>query len=247
MRHVGLMIGIFALLVLSAYLGLLRVPTGFLPAEDDGLILINAQLPDGASLSRSKATVDRVTEILKGTKGVANFNLIPGWSIIDGNAANVGGGFVALEPWDDRLKDGRSKSVIMAELFAKFSKIQEAVVFPFSLPPIPGVGQGGGFEMQVEDRSGLGLVALEQSVNELAAAGRSRPEFRSAFATFRAQVPSLFVDVDRVKALKLNIPLQTVFDTMQSFLGSTYVNDFNKFGRTWQLTVQADTEVPYAT
>ncbi len=242
MRHVGLMIGIFALLVLSAYLGLLRVPTGFLPAEDDGLILINAQLPDGASLSRSKATVDRVTEILKGTKGVANFNLIPGWSIIDGNAANVGGGFVALEPWDDRLKDGRSKSVIMAELFAKFSKIQEAVVFPFSLPPIPGVGQGGGFEMQVEDRSGLGLVALEQSVNELAAAGRSRPEFRSAFATFRAQVPSLFVDVDRVKALKLNIPLQTVFDTMQSFLGSTYVNDFNKFGRTWQLTVQADTE-----
>jgi hydrophobe/amphiphile efflux-1 (HAE1) family protein len=242
MGHVRLMIGIFALLVLSAYLGLLHVPTGFLPAEDDGLILINAQLPDGASLSRSKATVDRVTEILKGTKGVANFNLIPGWSIIDGNAANVGGGFVALEPWDDRLKDGRSKSVIMAELFGKFSKIQEAVVFPFSLPPIPGVGQGGGFEMQVEDRSGLGLVALEQAVNELAAAGRSRPEFRSAFATFRAQVPSLFVDVDRVKALKLNIPLQTVFDTMQSFLGSTYVNDFNKFGRTWQLTVQADTE-----
>ncbi len=242
MGHVRLMIGIFALLVFSAYLGLLHVPTGFLPAEDDGLILINAQLPDGASLSRSKATVDRVTEILKGTKGVANFNLIPGWSIIDGNAANVGGGFVALEPWDDRLKDGRSKSVIMAELFGKFSKIQEAVVFPFSLPPIPGVGQGGGFEMQVEDRSGLGLVALEQAVNELAAAGRSRPEFRSAFATFRAQVPSLFVDVDRVKALKLNIPLQTVFDTMQSFLGSTYVNDFNKFGRTWQLTVQADTE-----
>jgi HAE1 family hydrophobic/amphiphilic exporter-1 len=242
MGHVRLMIGIFALLVLSAYFGLLRVPTGFLPAEDDGLILINAQLPDGASLSRSKATVDRVTKILKGTKGVANFNLIPGWSIIDGNAANVGGGFVALEPWDDRLKDGRSKSVIMAELFAKFSKIQEAIVFPFSLPPIPGVGQGGGFEMQVEDRSGLGLVALEQAVNELAAAGRSRPEFRSAFATFRAQVPSLFVDVDRVKALKLNIPLQTVFDTMQSFLGSTYVNDFNKFGRTWQLTVQADTE-----
>ena len=174
MGHVRLMIGIFALLVLSAYLGLLHVPTGFLPAEDDGLILINAQLPDGASLSRSKATVDRVTEILKGTKGVANFNLIPGWSIIDGNAANVGGGFVALEPWDDRLKDGRSKSVIMAELFGKFSKIQEAVVFPFSLPPIPGVGQGGGFEMQVEDRSGLGLVALEQAVNELAAAGRSR-------------------------------------------------------------------------
>ena len=240
MLRLKLSVVVFGCLVLAAGLGIMYVPTGFLPLEDDGLILVNAQLPDGASLNRTKAIIEKVTEILKDTKGVANVNLFGGWSIIDGNAGNFGGGFVSLEPWDERLKTGRSKNIIMGELLAKLSHIQEAIVFLFSVPPIPGVGQGGGFEMQVQDRTGLGPVALEQAAHEVAAAGRAQPWMASSFATFRAQVPTFFADVDRVKALKLRIPLQDVFDTMQSFLGSTYVNDINKFGRTWQLTVQAD-------
>ena len=240
MLRLKLSVVVFGCLVLAAGLGIMYVPTGFLPLEDDGLILVNAQLPDGASLNRTKAIIEKVTEILKNTKGVANVNLFGGWSIIDGNAGNFGGGFVSLEPWDERLKTGRSKNVIMGELLAKLSHIQEAIVFLFSVPPIPGVGQGGGFEMQVQDRTGLGPVALEQAAHEVAAAGRAQPWMATSFATFRAEVPTFFADVDRVKALKLRIPLQDVFDTMQSFLGSTYVNDINKFGRTWQLTVQAD-------
>ncbi len=240
-RRLAFMMTIFAILIVAAYVGVLRVPSGFLPAEDDGLLIINAQLPDGASLGRTKAIVGRVSEILKSTKGVSRFNIMAGWSQIDGTAPNVAGGFVNLDPWDSRLKEGRTKDAIMAELSRKFRDIQEAIVFCYSRPAIRGLGSSGGVEMQVEDRSGLGLVALEKAANELAAAGRSQPELRSAFATFRAQVPTFFADVDRFKALTLKVPLQAVFDTLQTYLGSTYVNDFNKFGRTWQLTVQADT------
>jgi len=241
LRRLALMVMIFILLLATAYLGLVRVPTGFLPLEDDGLLIVNAQLPDGASLGRTKSIVDRVTQILISTKGVSRFNIIAGWSQIDGSAPNVAGGFVNLDHWDARLPEGRTKDVIIAELAKEFGKIQEAVVFPYSRPPIRGLGLTAGVEMQVEDRSGLGLIALEQASNELAAAGRAQPGLRAAFATFRSQVPTFFADVDRLKALTLMVPLQAVFDTLQTYLGSTYVNDFNKFGRTWQLNVQADT------
>ncbi len=240
-RRLALMLAIFAILISAAYLGLIRVPTGFLPNEDDGLLMVNVQLPDGASLGRTREVVNRVSDILKTTKGVSRFNIMAGWSVIDGSAPNVAGGFVNLDHWDARLPEGRTKNVIIADLSQKFRSIQEAVVFAYSRPPIRGLGQSGGVEMQVEDRGGLGLPALERAANELAASGRARPDMRSSFATFRAQVPTLFADVDRVKALTLLVPLQAVFDTLQAYLGSTYVNDFNKFGRTWQLNVQADT------
>jgi hydrophobe/amphiphile efflux-1 (HAE1) family protein len=239
-RRAGVTAAVFLVFVAAAYVGFVRIPTGFLPNEDNGLILVNAQLPDGASLERTKSVMDNICEILKETKGVGTFTLIPGWSIIDGNAANVGGGFIELHPWDERLATGRTLQAIAGELFGKFSRIQEAVVFPFTLPPIHGVGSAGGFEMQVQDRTSQGLVSLEQAANEIGAAARSRPEIQQAMATFRAQVPTLYADVDRVKGMQLNISLQSVFDTMQTYLGSTYVNDFNKFGRTWQLLVQAD-------
>jgi len=242
LRRLALMMTIFVLLILAAYVGLLRLPTGFLPVEDDGLLIVNAQLPDGASLGRTKQVVDRVSNMLKSTKGVSRFNILAGWSQIDGSAPNVAGGFVNLDDWSSRLPEGLTKDAIIAELSRKFRGIQEAIVFPYSRPPIRGLGQSGGVEMQIEDRGAVGLAALEQAANELTAAGRAQPELRSAFATFRSQVPTLFADVDRFKALTLMVPLQAVFDTLQTYLGSTYVNDFNKFGRTWQLTVQADTQ-----
>jgi HAE1 family hydrophobic/amphiphilic exporter-1 len=184
--------------------------------------------------------MDQIGEILKGTEGVGTFTLVPGWSLIDGNASNIGGGFIELLPWEERLPAGRTLQAIMGELFMKFSRIQEAMIFPFTMPPIHGVGSAGGFEMQVQDRTSQGLVSLEHAANEIAAAARSKPEILQAMATFRSQVPTLYADVDRVKGMQLNIPLQSLFDTMQTYLGSTYVNDFNKFGRTWQLLVQAD-------
>lgn len=240
-RRLALTAAIFLVLVAATYVGFVRIPTGFLPNEDNGLILVNAQLPDGASLERTKAVMDNICEVLKGTNGVGTFTLVPGWSIIDGNAPNVGGGFIELAPWDERLATGRPLQVIMGELFGRFSRIQEAVIFPFTLPPIHGVGSAGGFEMQVQDRTSQGLVSLEQAANEIGMVARSKPEIQQVMATFRAQVPMLYADVDRVKGLQLKVPLKSLFDTMQTYLGSTYVNDFNKFGRTWQLLVQADT------
>jgi HAE1 family hydrophobic/amphiphilic exporter-1 len=128
----------------------------------------------------------------------------------------------------------------MAELSGEFKKIQEGIVFAFTLPPIFGLGTGGGFEMQLQDKSGLGLTALQNTGIELSAASNGQPTLSNVFSTFRATVPSVFVDVDREKAFNMGVPLQTVFDAMAAYLGSTYVNDFNKFGRTWQVKVQAD-------
>lgn len=239
-RRVAVTAVVFVMLVAVTYLGFVRIPTGFLPNEDNGLMLVNVQLPDGASLERTKAVMDKLCEILKGIRGVTSFTLVPGWSLIDGNAPNVGGGFVELLPWEDRLPEGRTLQAITGEFYVKASRIQEAIIFPFALPPIHGVGAASGFEMQIQDRGSQGLVKLEEAANEIAHAAGQRPEMRQVMATFRAQVPTLYADVDRVKAMKLNIPLQSVFDTMQTYLGSTYVNDFNKYGRTWQLLVQAD-------
>ncbi|MBI5250526.1 MAG: efflux RND transporter permease subunit, partial [Desulfomonile tiedjei] len=129
---------------------------------------------------------------------------------------------------------------IMAELMGQFRMIQEGIVFPFTMPAIPGLGTGGGFEMQVQDRGGLGLEALETASKDLAYSAADQPDIQSAISTFTASVPKLFAEVDRVKTLTLGVPLQTVFEALQAYLGSAYVNDFNKFGRTWQVNVQAD-------
>ncbi|MFH0822161.1 MAG: efflux RND transporter permease subunit, partial [Pseudomonadota bacterium] len=239
-RRVAVTAAVFLALTAVTYAGFVRIPTGFLPNEDNGLILVNAKLPDGASLERTKAVMDRLCDVWKSIDGVGSFTLVPGWSLIDGNAPNLGGGFIELVPWDERLPKGRTLQAIMGEFFMKASRIQEAVIFPFTMPPIHGVGSASGFEMQIEDRTSQGLVALEAAVNSIALTAASHPELSQVMATFRAQVPQLYADVDREKVMKLNIPLQSVFDTMQTSLGSTYVNDFNKFGRTWQLLVQAD-------
>ncbi len=241
-RRSVLMLLLLGCLVGLTYLGFARIPTGFFPEEDDGLIMIQAQLPDGASLARTAEVMERVGEIVRNTKGVADISVLPGWSIIDGALPTLGGGFAALEPWDKRLKEGRSKTVIMEELFRKFSKIQEAIVVPFSLPPIQGVGNSAGIEMYLEDRQGRGLPVLGQSVSEMVSAGNERSDLHAVNSSFRASSPMIFADIDRVKAFNLRVPLQSVFDTLQAYLGSTYVNDFNEFGRVWQVRVQADSQ-----
>lgn len=240
LRRVALIMLLFVGLVVLTGFGFVGLPTGFVPSEDDGLILVNIQLPDGSSLDRTEKTVQRVGAILAETQGIASYGVLGGYSMIDGAAPNLAAIFAPLTPWDERLKKGRSRDVIMAELSAKFGKIQEGIVFAFTLPPIFGLGTGGGFELQLQDKSGLGLTRLQDTGEELAAVANGQPDLKNVFSTFRATVPNVFVDVDREKTFNMGVPLQTVFDGMAAYLGSSYVNDFNKFGRTWQVKVQAD-------
>jgi HAE1 family hydrophobic/amphiphilic exporter-1 len=153
---------------------------------------------------------------------------------------NLGLGFASLTPWDERLKKGLSKDVIMSRLSRNFSQITEGIVFPFSRPPISGLGVSGGFELWLEDRGGIGIEAMAQVAQELAAAANANPDLKQVNMTFRVATPIIYADVDRVKAMSLKVPVQSVFDTLQSYLGSTYINDFNEFGRTWQVMAQAD-------
>jgi len=235
-----------AALLFVAVLGLTgftvgQVPFGFLPLEDDGLLLVNTQLPDGASLQRTEKVLMQVSDVLKNTDGVDYYSLLGGFSLIAGNGSNLGFTFASLEPWDKRLPQGRTKDAIWAELSAKLAQIKEADVRVFPLPPIPGLGSSGGLEMQVQDRAVGNLTALQNAADEMRQRIADREKLASmVFSTFRANVPTLFVDVDRVKAFTTGVPLNRVFDAMQAYLGSSYVNDFNKFGRTWQVMVQAD-------
>ena len=239
-RRLVIMGLLFVVLLGLTCAGVLHVPTGFVPSEDDGLVMINVQMPDSASQERTKAVLDRVAKILQGTEGVADTSTLGGFSLLDGNGANLAFAFAALTPWEERLPKGRSRDVIMAEIQTKFDAIQEGMVMAFSMPAIPGLGTSGGFEMFVEDRAGRGLRALENTTTQLAVAANAQKNLESVYSTFRADVPSLFADVDRRKALNLGVPLQSVFDAMQTYLGSVYVNDFNAFDRTWQVMVQAD-------
>ena len=209
---------VFGGFVVLTALGFNSLPTGFVPLEDDGLVMLNLQLPDGASLERTQASVQAVGDILAHTDGVASYGVLGGYSMIDGAAPNLAGFFAPLSPWEDRLKRGRTRQAIMAELTAKFRKIQEGVVFAYTLPPIFGLGTGGGFEMQLQDKAGLGFTALQNTGVELSAAANGQPGLQNVFATFRATVPNLFVDIDRDKAFNMGVPLQTVFDAMGSYL-----------------------------
>ncbi len=239
-RRIPVMLCVWLAAVGLTYYAFTKVPTGFLPQEDDGLVMINFQLPDGASLQRTDSVAQKISNILKNTKGVSDFSVTPGSSILDGMGPNLGLGFASLTPWDERLKEGRSKAVIMNELAMKFAQIPEAIVFPFSRPPISGLGVSGGFELWLEDRGGIGMQAMAKVAQDLASAANSDPHLKQVNMTFRVETPGIFADIDRVKAMSLKVPLQSVFDTLQAFLGSTYINDFNQFGRTWQVMAQAD-------
>src|SRR5271157_206885 len=239
-RRIALVMILFVGLVLITGIAYNKVPTGFLPLEDDGLILVNVQMPDGATLDRTNNTVEQVGKVLDQTDGVLSWGALVGYSMIDFARSNLATIFVPLKPWDERLAKGRSREAVMKELSGKFQKIYDGFVFAYTLPPVLGLGTGGGFEMQLLDKGDLGFESLEQTGTELAAAANQQPDLKSVLATFRSTYPNIYIDIDRTKALALKIPLNSVFSTLQTYLGSAYVNDFNKFNRTWQVRVQAD-------
>ncbi len=218
-----------------------RVPTGFLPEEDQGYVMASIQLPDGASLGRTQQVLKQIDGILESVPGIRDWVSLGGFSLIDGtNASNAAIIFITMDPWDERTDPALSQDAILADLQRQFFAIQEAIVFAFPPPAISGLGVAGGFQFQLQDRGGVGLNELGKTVQEIIADGNAQSGLTNLNTTFRADVPQLFAQVDRTKAKTLGVSLNEVFGTLQAYLGSAYVNDFNRFGRTWQVKVQAD-------
>jgi hydrophobe/amphiphile efflux-1 (HAE1) family protein len=242
-RRLALVLIVYGILLMLTGWGFSRLPTGFVPVEDQGYVFANVQLPDAASLERTRNTIRRVDEIARNTPGVSGVISVAGYSLLSGtNSSNMGMVFIVFDPWEDRQDESLSQEAILTSLRRQFGEIREAIVFAFVPPAIDGLGVAGGFQMQIQDRRDLGLPALEAAAQEMIATGSSQPVLRNLNSTFSARVPQLFVEVDRTKATNLNVPLSSIFGTLQSCLGSAYVNDFNRFGRTYQVRVQADSQ-----
>lgn len=216
-----------------------KTPTGFIPADDMGYFFINIQLPDAAKLARTRDVVNQVEQIALNTPGVTDIVTVNGFSLLSGTAAsNNGLGVVILDDWANRPHVDQ----ILGQMAGQFAKVPEAIIFPFAPPPIQGLGSAGGIEYQLQDTSDAGVDALQDAADAFAAAAADDPSIARLISTFRARVPQLFVDVDRVKAQKLGVPLGVVFDTLATNLGGTYVNDFNYFGRVFRVYAQAEAE-----
>jgi multidrug efflux pump len=232
---------IYGGLISLTYLGFMTVPTGFIPAQDKGYLIVDVQLPPGASLARTDAVVRRASEIIQDVPGVAHAVAITGFSgATFSNRSNAGVIFAGLQPFEGRAKHGPSAAEITQNLRQRLSDIQEARLSVFPPPPVQGLGTAGGFKLEVQDRSGAGLGALQAASEALVAAGNQQPGLVGLFTPFDANTPQIYADIDRTKATQLNVPLNNLFDTLQVYLGSSYVNDFNLFGRTYRVTAQAD-------
>ena len=231
-----------AMCIVTAF-GFKVLPTGFLPNEDEGYFMIEAKLPDGATLERTHAVMEQVNAILDRTDGIENYVSVGGFSFIDGVAAPSSGiYFVALKPWEERKTPNLQVGAIVGGLTPQLFGITDATVFPFTPPPIIGLGTTSGFEMQLQDRAGVGFEALQRAGQTLFYLGQTDPIYSATNMSFRANVPELFIDIDRVKAKSLDVPLTNIFSTLSATLGTAYVNDFNLFGRTYKVMAQADQE-----
>ena len=218
-----------------------KVPTGFVPSQDKQYLIAFAQLPEGASLDRTDAVIRRMSEIGLKQPGVRDAVAFPGLSISGFSVApNAGIVFFPLKPFDERRSKDLSGPAIAKALNQKFGAIQDAFVLTVSPPPVQGLGTIGGFKLYVEDRADLGYDALYHTIQDITAKSYQTPGLAGVFSTFTVNVPQLDADIDRVKAKLQGVPLQNLFETMQVYLGSLYVNDFNRFGRTYQVIAQAD-------
>ena len=241
-RHVFAVMALFVALAGGTAWWFTQLPTGFLPTEDQGWAIAGLQLPDAASQTRTREVVAKVNAILKEIPGVDNWFVVGGQSVLDGAiASNAAAIYMTFTPWAERTgKPGLSMQEILARFMAETSQIREAMFFAFPPPAINGLGMAGGFQMQIEDRGGVGLAELQQIIGEMVRDGNAQTGLQGLQSSFRAEVPVIYADVDREKAKSLGVPLDSVFAALQTALGSSYVNDFNKFGRSYQVRVQAD-------
>ena len=241
LRHKSRAVFVYVGLLALTYVGFQLVPPGFVPLQDKQYLVSFAQLPEGATLDRTEAVIRKMSDIALHESGVANAVAFPGLSI-NGfiNSPSAGIVFVALKPFSERNSSSLSGTAIAHTLQMKYLGIKDANVAIFPPPPVQGIGQIGGFKLEVEDRTDRGYEALDQAMKAVAAKANSSPEIAGVFSNYNIGVPQLNASLDRTRAMQLGIDVQDVFDTMQVYLGSIYVNDFNKFGRTYEVIAQAD-------
>jgi hydrophobe/amphiphile efflux-1 (HAE1) family protein len=239
-----------SVVVMLAYGGLLvltyrefkEAPTGFIPQQDKGYLLLNVQLPDSASVERTQKVMAHIEALARGTPGVEHTVGISGQSLIlNANAPNLGSMYVLLKEFALRPGAGLTADAIAARLRKRCRReVRGAVVSAFGAPPIDGLGTTGGFKLIIEDRGNLGLGALQRVSDQIVARANKTPGLQGLFNSSRSDTPWLYLDIDRTKCEALGVPVSDLFNTLQLYLGSYYVNNFNEFGRTWQVNIQAD-------
>jgi multidrug efflux pump subunit AcrB len=241
LRFSTIAIIVYCGLIGLTYLGFTRVPSGFIPAQDQGYLIVDVALPDGASLERTDAVIARATNIILDTPGIAYAVGFAGFSgSTFSNSSDAGVIFTPLDPFSERARNGPTLDQIIADLSQRLSVIQEARLIVISPPPVRGLGTAGGFKMMVQDRSGVGLKELEKAAYALIGAANQEPGLTRVYTTFSTRTPQIYAEVDRTKAKKLDVPLTNIFDTLQVYLGSVYVNDINLFGRVYRVTAQSE-------
>jgi hydrophobe/amphiphile efflux-1 (HAE1) family protein len=242
LRTSFVVLAIYGGLLFLTWWGMTHMPTGFIPQQDKGYLLVNVQLPDGAASGRTKRVMERIEKLARDIPGVSHTVGITGHSILLGaNAPNFGSLYVMLDEFSKRHDSDRSADAISKKLSnACLEKVLEASVSIFGAPPVDGLGNAGGFKMMIEDRGNLGLEPLQKAADAIVASGNKTPGLTNVFTCLRANTPWIYLDIDRVKTKSLGVAVGDVFDMLQVYMGSLYVNNFNQFGRSWQVNVQAD-------
>jgi len=243
LKKTGVMVVLLLVFCLAAGFFSSRVPSSFLPDEDQGYVYVNLQLPNDASLERTSQAATQIENILANTPGVKYTTSVIGFSLLSFVRTSYNAFFVVtLKPWDERMSRAEQFQAIKAHLNPQLSKLPAGIAFSFSPPAIPGVGTAGGFTFILEDRSGGSIQFLSQNLNTFLDAARRRPEIASLSTTFLPSVPQKFVDVNRDKVLKQGVNLPDVYRTIQAFMGGYFINYFNRFGRQWQVYIEAESE-----
>jgi multidrug efflux pump len=241
LRLSAIVLLVYAGLIGLTGLGFSRLPSGFVPIQDKGYLVSNIQLPDSASLERTIEATAALEKIALETPGVAHTVAIPGVSfVLNANSSNYGSMFIVLKPFHERRQHGLSDQVILGQIRKRLREVPDARILVFGAPAVRGLGNAGGFKVMVEASGDVNFDALQAQADNLATKANKQPGLVGVFNGFRSRTPQLYADIDRTKVRSMGIALTDVFDALNGYLGSYYVNDFNRFGRTWQVNVQAD-------
>ncbi len=243
-RLSAIMVVIYAGMIYATWYGFKVVPTGFIPQQDKGYLVVNAMLPDGAALERTEKVMANLQKAISEIPGVAHTISLPGYSVLNStNLSNSGGMFVVLEGFEERSGNRRkSAQAILRQIQALGMGVREAIVVAFGAPPVDGIGNTGGFKLQVQDRGDMGSAMLQGSVENVMRSASAQPGLVGLFSGFRANQPQIYLDINRTQAKAAGVALSDLFLTLQTYLGSSYVNDFTRFGRNWQVIAQADSD-----
>ncbi|MCG6154193.1 efflux RND transporter permease subunit [Rubinisphaera margarita] len=241
LRYSAVMLLIYGGLIGLTYVGFTRVPVGFIPIQDQGYVVISIQLPAGATLDRTDEVTRRAADIALEIPGIRNTVSFVGFSgATRATSSSAAAIFPVLGDAKQRARDGHGLDFIVGQLRQQLSSIPEAFVVVIPPPPVPGIGTGGGFKMQIQDRSGAGLLALQEATNAVVDRARKEPGLTQVYTNYSIGTPQYYAEIDRTKVRMLNVPIDNVFEALQIYLGSSYVNDFNFLGRTYRVTAQAE-------